>query len=77
MPVRDRTLLSARELAYQTMWGLRDYRKYPPTVAEVREWRRGMSELLSRCTVSWTAEGFNRIIVMGDAEKRYEAIGLL
>jgi hypothetical protein len=49
----------------------------PPSLAEVIARRKGMNELLSRCMVSWTAEGFNRIHVMGEAEKRYQAMGLL
>ncbi len=77
MPVRDRTLLSARELELQTMYGLRDYKKYPPTVAEVIAWRQDLTRLLSRCTVSWTGEGWAHIHRMSEAEKNYEAMGLL
>jgi len=55
-------------------------RDHGPSIplAEVIEWRRGLTELLSRCTVSWTAEGFNRIRRMSEAEKkRYQAMGPL
>ena len=48
-----------------------------PSLAEVIAWRKGMNELVSRCMFSWTAEGFNRIHHMGEAEKRYKAMGLL
>jgi hypothetical protein len=89
MPVRDRTLRRADFIAeiaaiidampdepgYDSAF---DYVKAePPSLAEVIAWRKGMNELLSRCMVSWTVEGFNHIHVMAEAEKRYQASGLL
>src|SRR5258706_15933985 len=89
MPVRDRTLSRADFIAeiaaiidampdppgYDSAF---DYANAePPSLAEVIAWRKGMNELVSRCMVSWTAEGFNRIHHMGEAEKRYKTIGLL
>jgi hypothetical protein len=69
MPIRDRTI---------PMWGLRDYRRYPPTVEEVIDWRRGVNAMNARgMMVSWTGEGFNRIFAMSDAEKHYRAMGLI
>jgi hypothetical protein len=47
------------------------------TYLEVREWRRSLNDLLDRCTVTWTGEGFAKIHAMADAERSYEARGLL
>jgi hypothetical protein len=73
MPIRDRT-----SQLDEMMWGLRDYRRYPPTVEEVIDWRRGVNAMNARSMmVSWTGEGFNRIFAMSDAEKHYRAMGLI
>lgn len=59
MPVRDRTILSANELEWQTILGTRNYKKYPLTFAEVKAWRRSTNERLDRVVmVSWTGEGW-------------------
>ena len=78
MPVRDRTILSASELELQTFLGTRDYQRYPLTVAEVKAWRRSTDERIKQgVMVNWTGEGFMRIHRMAEAEKRFEAMGLL
>jgi hypothetical protein len=89
MPVRDRTLHRADFIAEiaAIIDAMPDPPGYdgafdhanaePPSLAEVIAWRKGMHDLLSRCMVSWTAEGFNRIHVMCEAEKRYKAMRLL
>jgi hypothetical protein len=35
MPIRDRTLLSTSDLEWETIFGTRDCKKYPATLAEV------------------------------------------
>ena len=59
IPVRDRTILFANELEWQTILGTRDCKKYPLTVAEVKAWRRSTNERLDRSVrVSWMGEGW-------------------
>jgi hypothetical protein len=59
-------------------WGFRDYRSYPPTVAEVQDWRRKLQEEARfSIMVSYTGWGFATVAAMSGAEKRYEAMGLL
>lgn len=78
MPVRNRLLLSQAELERQTLLGIRDWTLYPPTVAEVKVWRASMNRRFERgMTVSWTGQGWLHIHRMCEAEKRYEALGLL
>ncbi len=78
MPVRDRTIISASELEWQTILGTRDYQRYPLTVAEVKAWRENLTADLDRgIHYLWTGEGFMRIHRMAEAEKRYQAMGLL
>jgi hypothetical protein len=68
------TLKSKSELEWETILGTRDWQKYPPTIAEVHAWRKSMNEAFDRgIRYSWNASGFNKIIAMGDTERRFEA----
>ena len=70
--------IDAKELELQTSLGIRDWQAYPPTVEEVKAWRSSMNRATERgMTVSWTIAGWTHIRRMCDAEKRYEALGLL
>jgi hypothetical protein len=78
MPVRDRTVLSAKDLEWATIFGTRDYEKYPATLAEVKAWRQDVTDRINRgIFVNPSVIGFNRMIVMVEAEERYQAMGLL
>jgi hypothetical protein len=48
MPVRDRTVLSAKDLEWATIFGTRDYEKYPATLAEVKAWRQDVTDRLNQ-----------------------------
>ena len=78
MPVRNRLVFTESELKLQSIAGTRDWKAYPPTVKEVRAWRRSMTRRADRgIFVSWTGAGWVRIHHMGEAEKRFKAMGLL
>ena len=79
MPVKYRPpLLSAEELRDLTMYGLRDWHAYPPSLEEVIDWRRCRQRMDEQGTlVSWTAAGMMEICALGDAERRYEAMGIV
>jgi hypothetical protein len=68
MPVRDRGIPSY----------VRDWDRFPPSIAEVRAWRSEMNWIAERgIMLSFNGIGAARIGAMGDAEKRFKAIGLL
>ena len=76
MPVRDRTILPASDLEWATILGS------AITAVSALGWRGGGEARRStppspRRRVSWTAQGFARIHRMAQAEKRFEAMGLL
>jgi hypothetical protein len=49
-----------------------------PSLEEVREWRRMMDESEDYCLkYSMSAEGFDHILRMAEAERYYEQLGLL
>jgi hypothetical protein len=49
-----------------------------PSLEEVREWRRKMDEAQEHCVAySLSAEGFDYILRMAEAERYYEKQGLL
>ena len=49
-----------------------------PSLEEVREWRRLMEVSHDRCVqYSMSAEGFSRILLLAEAERHYEKLGLL
>ena len=78
MPVRNRLVFTESNLKWQSIAGTRDWKAYPPTVKEVRAWRRSMTRRADRgIVVSWTGAGWVRIHHMGEAEKRFKAMGLL
>jgi hypothetical protein len=59
-------------------WGNRNWAAYPPSLQEVKDWRRSLNAINDRgLLVSWTSEGFNHICAMSDAEKHYQAMGLI
>ncbi|MGA7323980.1 MAG: hypothetical protein WBX25_05765 [Rhodomicrobium sp.] len=77
MPIRYRPpRIDEKELEWQTILGTRDWKAYPPSVREVREWREGLNGRRG-IMVSFTGTGASRLFAMADAEKRYEAMGLL
>ena len=43
MPVRNRLVFTESKLKLQSIAGTRDWKAYPPTVKEVRAWRRSMT----------------------------------
>jgi hypothetical protein len=56
--------------------GFRNWKAYPPSLAEVKQWRAGLKwQHEQGIMVSWSAEGFNRIHHMAGAERRFEAMG--
>jgi len=73
MPVRNRIL--------PPMYNehrFRNWKAYPPSLDEVKEWRAGLDWMHDQgMFVSWSAQGFDNIHHMGDAERRFEAMGLL
>ena len=78
MPVRDRSILTAKELEDQTWAGTRDWKKYPPTLDEVKAHRRSREMLAQqRVMVSYTGAGWAYVSHMIAAENRFEAMGLL
>ncbi|MGA7325339.1 MAG: hypothetical protein WBX25_12835 [Rhodomicrobium sp.] len=61
-----------------TMDGLRDWHAYPPSLEEVKDWRRCRRRMDEQGILfSWTAAGMMEICALGDAEDRFEAMGLL
>jgi hypothetical protein len=49
-----------------------------PSLEEVREWRRLMEVSHDRCVqYSMTAEGLNHILLLAEAERHYQKLGLL
>lgn len=73
MPVRDRTVKPMFD-----SYGFRDYETYPPTVAEVRDWRDGLEQMFDQGIImNWSAQGMQDIYFLGQAEDRYRAAGLL
>jgi hypothetical protein len=79
MPVRNRLIAPPLDPALRAFRDLfRDYVKFPPTPAEVREWRQGLNEVLDLgIHFSWNAHGVNRFVAMVKAEERFMAQGLL